>query len=158
VRLVKDRGVSYGQASQDLGVHPSQLRVLGEEVCGRSNGRFLATADEAVWVPTVFTKNRDRLLAAEVARRFLAELLNHEEVRSFLSNEHFSVDGTQAAAWASMKSFRAKDGSDEPQSEGRNGERNCHGEKRSNETRASTTDREANTTDPEAKLSYAATP
>jgi len=67
--------------------------------------------DEPVWVPTVFTKNRERLLEAEVAHKFLAELLNHREVRGLLSDEHFSVDGTQVAAWASMKSFRAKDGS-----------------------------------------------
>src|SRR4051794_9234357 len=70
--------------------------------------------DEPVWVPTVFTKNRDRLLEAEVARKFLAELLCHKEVRALLSDEHFSVDGTQIAAWASMKSFQAKDGSSEP--------------------------------------------
>jgi transposase len=101
--------------------------------------------DEPVWVPTVFTKNRDRLLEAEVARKFLAELLNHKEVRALLSDEHFSVDGTQIAAWASMKSFQAKDGSSEPPSHGRNGERDFHGEKRTNETHASTTD-------PEAKL------
>ena len=56
--------------------------------------------DEPVWVPTVFTKNRDRLLDAEVARKFLAELLNHEKVRKLLSDEHFSVDGTQIQAWA----------------------------------------------------------
>jgi transposase len=101
--------------------------------------------DEPVWVPTVFTKNRDRLLEAAVARKFLAELLNHKEVRALLSDEHFSVDGTQIAAWASMKSFQAKDGSSEPPSPGRNGERDFHGEKRTNETHASTTD-------PEAKL------
>jgi transposase len=68
--------------------------------------------DEPVWVPTVLTKNRDRLLDAEVERKCLAELLNHEKVRKLLSDEHFSVDGTQIQAWASMKSFRAKDGSD----------------------------------------------
>src|SRR4030081_1562034 len=77
--------------------------------------------DEAVWVPTVFTKNRDRLLEADVARKFLAELMDHNELRGLLSDEHFSVDGTQIAAWASMKSFRAKDGSDEPPRPGRNG-------------------------------------
>jgi transposase len=99
--------------------------------------------DEPVWVPTVFTKNRDRLLEAEVARKFLAELLNHRQVRALLSDEHFSVDGTQIAAWASMKSFQAKDGSSEPPASGRNGERDFHGEKRSNETHASTTDPEA---------------
>jgi transposase len=101
--------------------------------------------DDPVWVPTVFTKNRDRLLEAEVARKFLSELLAHKEVRVLLSDEHFSVDGTQVAAWASMKSFVAKDGSGEPPSCGRNGERDFHREKRSNATHASTTD-------PEAKL------
>ena len=99
--------------------------------------------DEPVWVPTVFTKNRERLLKAEVAHKFLAELLNHKEVRGLLSDEHFSVDGTQVAAWASMKSFRAKDGSDEPPSGGRNGDRDFHGETRSNDTHASTTDPDA---------------
>jgi hypothetical protein len=87
----------------------------------------------------VFTKNRERRLQAEVAHKFLAELLNHKEVRGLLSDEHFSVDGTQVAAWASMKSFRAKDGSDEPPSGGRNQERDFHGEMRSNDTHASTT-------------------
>jgi len=101
--------------------------------------------DDPVWVPTVFTKNRDRLLEADVARKFLAALLNHKEVRTLLSDEHFSVDGTQIQAWASMKSFVAKDGSSEPPSPGRNGERDFHNEKRSNDTHASTTD-------PESKL------
>src|SRR6201993_3126530 len=114
--------------------------------------------DEPVWVPTVFTKNRERLLAAEGAHKFLAALLNHKEVRGLLSDEHFSVDGTQVAAWASMKSFRAKDGSDEPPSGGRNGERNFHGEARSNDTHASSTDPEARLyrkgKGKEAKLSY----
>ena len=99
--------------------------------------------DEPVWVPTVFTKNRDRLLEADVARRFLAELMDHKELRGLLSDEHFSVDGTQIAAWASMKSFKAKDGSSEPPGAGRNGERDFHGEKPSNATHASTTDPEA---------------
>lgn len=99
--------------------------------------------DEAVWVPTVFTKNRDRLLDAEVAHKFLVELLDHEKIRGLLSDEHFSVDGTQIQAWASMKSFKAKDGSSEPPDPGRNGERDFRGEKRSNETHESTTDPEA---------------
>jgi transposase len=99
--------------------------------------------DEPVWVPTVFTKNRERLLEGEVAHKFLAELLSHKEVRGHLSDEHFSVDGTQVAAWASMKSFRAKDGSDEPPSGGRNGERDFHGETHSNDTHVSTTDPDA---------------
>src|SRR5215510_11452931 len=116
------------------------------------------SVDEAVWVPTVFTKNRDRLLEADVARKFLAALLAHKEVRALLSDEHFSVDGTQVAAWASMKRFVAKDGSDEPPSPGRNGERDFHGEQRSNDTHASTTDPEARLSrkgkGKEAKLSY----
>jgi transposase len=64
--------------------------------------------DDPVWVPTVFTKNRDRLLDADVAKKFLAELLAHKEVRKLLSDEHFSVDGTMVEAWASMKSFQPK--------------------------------------------------
>src|SRR3954468_9595446 len=84
--------------------------------------------DEPVWVPTVFTKNRDRLLEAAVARKFLAELLAHRDVRVLLSDDHFSVDGTQVQAWASMKSFVANDGSSEPPSPGRNGERHFHRE------------------------------
>ena len=79
-------------------------------------------------------------------RESLAELLTHKEVQALLSDEHFSVDGTQVEAWASMKSFVAKDGSAAPSpSSGRNSERDFHGEKRSNDTHASTTE-------PEAKL------
>ncbi len=114
--------------------------------------------DEAVWVPTVFTKNRDRLLEADVARKFLAGLTEHKELRGLLSDEHFSVDGTQIAAWASMKSFKAKDGTSEPPGSGRNGERDFHGEKRSNATHASSTDPEAQLyrkgRGKEAKLSF----
>jgi transposase len=99
--------------------------------------------DAEVWHPTVFTHNRDRLLEAEVAHEFLAALLALPRVRKLLSSEHFSVDGTLIGAWASMKSFRPKDGSGEPPSPGRNGERNFHKEKRSNETHVSTTDPDA---------------
>jgi transposase len=65
--------------------------------------------DDPVWVPTVFTKNRDRLLEADVAKQFLSRLLAHQEVSPLLSDEHFSVDGTQLHAWASMKSFVPKE-------------------------------------------------
>lgn len=99
--------------------------------------------DAEVWHPTVFTHNRDRLLEADVAREFLAALLSLPRVKKLLSNEHFSVDGTLIDAWASMKSFRPKDGSGEPPAPGRNGERDFHKEKRSNETHASTTDPDA---------------
>src|SRR5258707_10350727 len=101
--------------------------------------------DDAVWDATVFTKNRDRLLEADVAREFLASLLALPQVKQLLSSDHFSVDGTLLKAWASMKSFQPKDGSGGPPTGGRNGERNFHREKRSNETHESTTD-------PDAKL------
>src|SRR4051794_38607097 len=80
--------------------------------------------DAQVWHPTVFTHNRDRLMEADVAHEFLAALLALPRVKKLLSSEHFSVDGTLIDAWASMKSFRCKDGSGEPPSPGRNGERN----------------------------------
>jgi transposase len=101
--------------------------------------------DAPVWDPTVFTKNRERLLDGDVASKFMAAVLAQPRVKTLLSDDHFSVDGTLIEAWASMKSFRPKDGSDEPPGPGRNAERNFHGEKRSNETHKSTTD-------PEAKL------
>src|ERR1700760_1901105 len=66
--------------------------------------------DDPVWDPTVFCKNRDRLLDGDIARRFMVSVLNLPEVHSLLSNEHFSVDGTLIEAWASMKSFVPKDG------------------------------------------------
>ena len=64
--------------------------------------------DDPVWVPTVFSKNRDRLLTAAIARRFLAAILADKAVAPLLSEEHFSVDGTLVEAWASMKSFQPK--------------------------------------------------
>jgi len=73
----------------------------------------------------------------------MAAVLNQERVKTLLSDDHFSVDGTLIEAWASMKSFRPKDGSGEPPTPGRNGERDFHGEKRSNETHASVTDPDA---------------
>lgn len=99
--------------------------------------------DDPVWDVTVFTKNRDRLLEGEVAGRFLRAVLDQPKIKALLSDEHFSVDGTLIQAWASMKSFRPMDGSGEPPSPGRNGGRDFHGEKRSNATHASSTDREA---------------
>jgi transposase len=68
--------------------------------------------DDSVWDASSFSKNRDRLLAGEVAQRFLAELLARQEVKRLLSSEHFSVDGTLIQAWASQKSFRRKHGGD----------------------------------------------
>jgi transposase len=107
------------------------------------------SADDPVWDATVFCKNRDRLLDGDIARKFMSSVLNLPEVRQLLSSEHFSVDGTLIEAWASMKSFVPKDGSDHPQgksqggSGGRNAERDFHGEKRKNDTHCSTTDPDA---------------
>ncbi len=98
------------------------------------------SVDAEVWDVTVFTKNRERLIEGDIARKFMAEVLNQRSVKALLSDDHFSVDGTLIEAWASMKSFRPKDGSGQPPAPGRNGERDFHGEKRSNETHASTTD------------------
>lgn len=64
--------------------------------------------DEPVWVPTVFSKNRDRLLTTEIARKLMAAILAHEKVAPLLSDDHFSVDGTLVEAWASFKSFKPK--------------------------------------------------
>jgi IS5 family transposase len=99
--------------------------------------------DVPIWDVTVFTKNRDRLLEGDVACGFLTAILADPAVKPLLSTEHFSVDGTLIEAWASMKSFRPKDGGGEPPVPGRNGERQFHGEKRTNETHASTTDPDA---------------
>jgi transposase len=99
--------------------------------------------DAPVWDVTVYTKNRERLLAGDIARGFLGAILIDPAVKPLLSAEHFSVDGTLVEAWASMKSFRPRDGGDEPPAPGRNGERDFHGERRRNETHASTTDPDA---------------
>lgn len=99
--------------------------------------------DDPVWDATVFSKNRERLFNTEIAQGFLAALLETPEVKRLLSRDHFTVDGTLLKAWASMKSFRPKDGSGNPPDGGRNGERDFRGEKRSNETHASTTDPDA---------------
>lgn len=99
--------------------------------------------DAPIWDATVFSKNRDRLLSGDVATKFLAAVVAQAKSRGLLSDDHFSVDGTLIEAWASIKSFRPKDGGGEPPGPGRNGERDFHGEKRSNETHASTTDPDA---------------
>src|SRR5947207_532240 len=101
------------------------------------------SVDGEVWDVTVFTKNRERLIEGDIARKFMAAVLNHGSVKALLSDDHFSVDGTLIEAWASIESFRPKVGSGEPPAPGCNGERDFHGEKRSNETHASTTDPDA---------------
>jgi transposase len=108
--------------------------------------------DERVWNHAVFSKNRDRLLNHEVAEAFFQRVL--KQAQPFLSDEHFTVDGTLLEAWASQKSFRPKQ---EPPT-GTPREADFHGEQRSNETHQSTTDPEARlykkSKGAEAKLSY----
>ncbi len=128
--------------------------------------------DDPAWVPTVFTKNRDRLLTTEMSRKVMAAILAHREVAPLLSDDHFSVDGTLVKAWASMKSFQPKAGDTPPDNDpgsppgpdcpakdqpqitetdpmsrpsrwNRNAEVDFKGEKRSNATHASTTDPDA---------------
>jgi transposase len=116
--------------------------------------------DDPVWDATVFTKNRERLLAAEVARTFFAEVLSQARIRGLLSTEHFTVDGTLIEAWASHESFKRKDGGGErPPDDPGNPTIDFHGEQRSNATHQSTTDPEARLArkgpGKEAKLSYA---
>jgi hypothetical protein len=95
---------------------------------------------DPVWDATIFTKNRDRLLAGEVAVKFLAAVVAHGRVNRLLSSEHFSVDGTLIEAWSSPKSFQPNDGSGSPPGPGLNGKRDFHGERSSNETHASAID------------------
>jgi transposase len=99
--------------------------------------------DDPVWDATSFTKNRERVLNEAIAQAFLSALLGDRKVKRLLSHEHFTVDGTLLKAWAGMKSFRRKDGGDNPPDGGRNGARDFRTEKRSNETHASTTDPDA---------------
>lgn len=100
--------------------------------------------DDPVWDHSSFTKNRERLLNETVARVFFAKVLELAEWQGLVSSEHFTVDGTLIEAWASMKSFKAKDGSGKPpQDGGRNARVDFKGEKRSNDTHASTTDPQA---------------
>jgi transposase len=100
--------------------------------------------DEPVWVPTVFSKNRERLLEGEIASEFFALVLEQARASDLLSDEHFSVDGTLIEAWASQKSFQRKDQDQEqPPDDPGNPTVDFHGEKRSNDTHESKTDPEA---------------
>jgi transposase len=100
--------------------------------------------DDTIWDATVFTKNRERLLAGDVARAFLEEVVAKARAQHLLSSEHFSVDGTLIEAWASLKSFQRQDGvAGRPPDDPGNPSVDFHGERRSNSTHASTTDPEA---------------
>src|SRR5678815_1386206 len=116
--------------------------------------------DEPIWSPTTFSKNRDRLLASDVAAAFFDAVVDQARQADLLSDEHFTVDGTLLEAWASLKSFRPKGAtSSEPPDDPGNPTVNFHGESRRNDTHQSTTDPDAmlarKGAGREAKLSYA---
>ena len=115
--------------------------------------------DERVWDATSFTKNRDRLLEAAVAKQFLAQVVERAREAGLISDEHFTVDGTLLEAWASLKSFQPKDKQDAaPPDDPGNPTVDFHGERRSNETHDSKTDPDAllarKGKGKEAKLNY----
>lgn len=116
--------------------------------------------DDTVWDATVYSKNRERLLEADVAEAFFKEVLAIARQQALLSDEHFTVDGTLIEAWAGQKSFKKKDGSatSTPPDDPGNPTINFHGEKRSNQTHQSTTDADARlyrkSKGSEAKLAY----
>jgi transposase len=115
--------------------------------------------DEPIWSPTTFSKNRDRLLNGDIASAFFDAVLRQAREAALLSDEHFTVDGTLLEAWASLKSFQRKDGGPTPPPDDPgNPTVNFHGETRTNETHASTTDPDAQLyrkgAGKEAKLTY----
>ncbi len=146
--LDRAREIAAGDAAASLLLDP-----LGRQLMERIEFDLLFRwfvglgIDDPVWDHSTFSKNRDRLLEGEVAARFLSAILAQPRVKRLLSSEHFSVDGTLVEAWASMKSFRPKEGSEapDPPDGGRNPDADFRGERRSNATPASTTD-------PDAKL------
>ena len=117
--------------------------------------------DDEVWDHSTFSKNRDRLLEADIVRKFFEQILDQGRAQGLLSDEHFTVDGTLIEAWASQKSFQPKDGDPLGPASGGNGRNedvDYRGQKRSNETHASTTDPDARLAKKsqggEARLSY----
>jgi transposase len=131
--------VLYSIRSERLLIEQLEYNLLFRWFVGLS-------VDEPVWDHSTFSKNRDRLLEADIARELFEAIVEQARIAGLLSDEHFSVDGTMIAAWASHKSFRPKDGSGGTGGDGgRNNARDFRGEQRTNDTHASTTD-------PEAKL------
>ncbi len=135
-------------------------RLLMEEVDYSILFRWFVglNLDDAVWDATTFTKNRDRLLEAAVAKEFLAQVVERARGARLISDEHFTVDGTLLEAWASLKSFRPKDSKQDPPEDPGNPTVDFHGQTRSNQTHESTTDGDAKLArkgaGKEAKLSY----
>lgn len=170
-QVLKDMSPQFGKLYSDLGrpsIAPERLlralllqifysirseRLLIEQLDYNLLFRWFVgmSMDEDVWVPTVFTKNRDRLLKHAVVNSFFARVCKLAE--PYLSDEHFTVDGTLIEAWAGQKSFQKKD-DDQPRGDGSD----FHGQKRRNQTHASTTDPEAKLyrkgSGQEARLSY----
>src|SRR5262245_16136700 len=119
--------------------------------------------EEEVFNPSVFAKNKERLMEAEVAKRFFEEVVAQARAARLMSADHFTVDGTLIEAWASMKSFRSKNEKSKdrrPPDDPGNPTVDFHGEKRSNQTHQSTTDPEARLAKKgkgkEAKLAFSA--
>jgi transposase len=135
-------------------------RLLMEEIDYNILFRWFVglNLDEEVWDATTFTKNRERLLEGDVAKQFLAEVVELARAKGFVSDEHFTVDGTLLEAWASAKSFQPREGKNAPPDDPGNPTINFRGERRSNETHASKTDPEAKlarkSDGKESKLSY----
>jgi transposase len=138
--------IFYSVRSERMLIEQLQYNFAVPMVCGDGDG--------SVWNHAVFSKNRERLLNEEIAESFFQRVL--ERAKPYMSDEHFTVDGTLIEAWASQKSFRRKDGKGKPPGPG--GELNFHGEKRKNQTHESTTDSDARlfkkSKGSEAKLGY----
>jgi len=137
-------------------------RLLMEEIDYSVLFRWFVglSMDEAIWSPSTFSKNRDRLLRSDVASGFFDAVIGQARAADLLSDEHFTVDGTLLEAWASLKSFRRKDDDPTaPPDDPGNPTVNFHGEARRNDTHQSTTDPDAMLARKgpgrEAKLSYA---
>jgi transposase len=167
--VLKDMSPQFGKLYSDVGrpsIAPERLlralllqifysvrseRLLMEQLDYNLLFRWFVgmNMDEPVWVATVFTKNRDRLLKHSIAESFFQRVL--KVAQPYLSDEHFTVDGTLIEAWASQKSFQRKDGGSE------DGE-NFHGDRRTNQTHESKTDPDAKlyrkSSGGEARLSY----
>ena len=137
-------------------------RLLMEEIDYSVLYRWFVglSMDDPIWSPTTFSKNRDRLLASDIASAFFDAVRRQADEAGLLSDEHFTVDGTLLDAWASLKSFRRKDAAPTPPPDDPgNPTVNFHGESRRNDTHESTTDPDAQLArkgpGKEAKLSYA---
>jgi len=136
-------------------------RLLVEEIDYNILYRWFVglNLDDEVWDATTFTKNRNRLLEAEVAKDFLRQVVVQAQEKGWTSDEHFTVDGTLLEAWASVKSFQPRDKkSSPPPDDPGNPTVNFRGEKRSNQTHESKSDPDAQLArkglGKEAKLSY----